>query len=216
MLKFITPVLAALIIVVSGCTGESADHSDAMSDADGDHMAANPLVESLEAHRADFVAALSGLSEDQLNYHESEDRWSILEVAEHIVMADRGIAAGVTGMLEAGPNPEAAPDSSVSAEMISGMLSDRSTTFTAPDDFTPTGAYSTADEAIAAFDESHQVMVDAASNGDVDLSQYYGDNPVFGTIDASKWISFSMAHGQRHLDQIQQVKDHEGYPDAGA
>lgn len=215
MYKYITPVLAALLIVVSGCTGESADHSEAMPETESEMMA-NPLVEDLDAHRADFVAALEGLSDEQLNYQESEDRWSILEVAEHIVLADRGIAAGVNAMVESGPNPEAAPDSSVSAEEIGGMLADRSTTFSAPDDFQPTGAFTSSEEAIAAFDENYQALKDAASNGDIDLTQYYSENPVFGMIDGTKWIAFSVAHGQRHLAQIQQVKDHEGYPDADA
>lgn len=220
MYKFIAPVFAALFLFAVGCTGENAEQAGEMhADTDGEHMemtANEMLLEELEAHRAEFVASLEGLSDEQLNYRESADRWSILEVAEHIVTADQGIAAGFSATLEAGPNPEAKPDSSASAEMISGMLSDRSQTFDAPAEFIPSGKYDSVEDVIAAFDESHQVFVDAVSNEEMDLTQYYAENPVFGMIDASKWITFSTAHGQRHLDQIQQVKDHDGYPSAGA
>ncbi|NND71198.1 MAG: DinB family protein [Rhodothermales bacterium] len=211
---YLLPVLCLLVFGSTGCTTDNpeTDQSENYNETVPPSMAD---LASLTAHRAEFMATLEGLTDEQLNFREAEDRWSILEIAEHIVKADEATAMALAAMVEAGPNPEIAPDSSLTAMQISMMMSDRSQKFQAPDEFVPEGRFTSAEDAMAAFDANHQVFKDA-SMSDHDLGSHYMPHPAIGVINASNWIAFSTAHGQRHIDQMVQVKTHDAYPSASS
>src|SRR5688572_1633142 len=46
--------------------------------------------------RDDFVKQLTGLSEAQLNFRAGEGRWTIGEIAEHIIVVEQALRGGVT------------------------------------------------------------------------------------------------------------------------
>ena len=56
------------------------------------------LFEHIEMARTNFIDAIKGLSTAQVNYKYSPEEWSVLEIAEHMVWAER---AGVIGMWKA-------------------------------------------------------------------------------------------------------------------
>jgi len=58
-------------------------------------MKLKDLIEQVEQARESFIHACSGLTKDESIFKESEDSWSITDIAEHIVRAEWG---GVNGI----------------------------------------------------------------------------------------------------------------------
>ncbi len=201
--------LALVGFVLTGC-----EKSESYADAD-DHtmpeMTENEmLAEALESNTAAFHAALDGLSEEQLAYQESDDRWSIAGVAEHIAVAHGAMYEMLAGVLEGEP-VATRPDSMMTDDQIYAMITDRSTAFQAPDPFQPSGRFESMDDLVAAFDAAQGNLTDVLKS-DKNLRNYYGAHPAGIEMDAYQWVKFIMGHAERHLAQIQQVKDHAGYP----
>lgn len=207
-------VAAALALVV-GC----ADNREiGMSDADSVPMAdateitgAEVALEALRANEQAFHAMLDGLTPEQLAHQESPERWSIAGVAEHIVVVENMFRPMIEAAIASGENPAAAPDSGATDEAIVGGMADRTQTFEAPPEAQPTGRYTSVDQIMTDFHAARGETIALIENADVDLRQTYGEHPFLGTIDVVQWVLFVSSHADRHLAQVQQVKDDPGY-----
>src|SRR5712671_4223566 len=60
----------------------------------------------LEESRKEFLAAIDGLTDQQWKWKPAPDRWSVGEVAEHIVLAEAGQFANVKAALAAPATPD--------------------------------------------------------------------------------------------------------------
>lgn len=60
----------------------------------------------LAESRKEFLSAIDGVTETQWKWKPSPDRWSVGEVAEHIVLAEAGLFANVKNALSSPPNPD--------------------------------------------------------------------------------------------------------------
>jgi hypothetical protein len=88
-----------LISVISSCPLLGADASMTTQErADA--------LKWLEESRTEFLAAITGLSEQQWKWKPAPDRWSVGEVAEHIVLAEAGQFANVSKALSSAPDPD--------------------------------------------------------------------------------------------------------------
>ncbi|MFC9707189.1 DinB family protein [Paenibacillus sp. NPDC056933] len=60
-------------------------------------------------------------------------------------------------------------------------------------------------------EESHQALSDFALDHDPDLLRSKSfPHPVFGEMDLAQWIDFASYHEERHLAQIQHIKQRLG------
>ena len=204
-------LLAGLLI--TGCGG-AADTSE---DPETDIVAEEPtnvIAAELMANKARFIEAMSDLSEAQWTFQESPDRWSLAMIAEHLIKTEESSLGGLREGVLASPatDPQANPDSL--DNFIATLLSDRSQRFQAPEGLVPEGMYSSPEEAIAAFSEARDAMIQLAEeNADI-LRNHQLDHPIGATMDAHQWMLFVKAHADRHLAQAADVKTHTDYPQA--
>lgn len=210
-------VTAALALFV-GCadnseTGTSGAVDEPMADAT-EMTGAEVALEALRANEQAFHAMLDGLTDEQLAFQETPERWSIAGVAEHLVVTENMFRPMIASAIAAGENPAMEPDSGATDAAIVGMMADRTQTFDAPPEAVPTGRYTSVDQIMADFHAARGELIAAVENTDVDLRQTYSEHPFLGTIDAVQWVLFVTSHNDRHLAQIQQVKEHAGYPGA--
>jgi len=211
----LSTLLAVLALVfVSACVNEQPDavadempemETSAASDAD---LAAAELRSTL----VDFREMIAGLTPEQLAFRESPDRWSIAENAEHLLLVEDGLRPNLT----VEPGMMSKTDSAATDEMIVAVYSDRSTPMLAPEPFVPQGQFegATADEIIANFQASRVATIDAAESIEGDPRMIVAEHGAFGPIDAVQWMLTLSTHTERHLAQMQQVKDHTDYPSA--
>lgn len=219
---FWTGSLVLFIVFAAGCESKmnenaiaEQDATDAMSEAvQATQTFSNPetreAMSLLQSSGDRFVAMVEGLTPEQLAYRESDERWSIAEVAEHLILTENMMQPLYADLLAA-DTVAMRPDSMMTDETIATMFADRTQKFQAPDAMQPEGKYKTADEILAAWNEARGATEESLSSFSGDLRKHVGENPALGPLDAYQWTQFFANHTDRHLAQMQQVKDHAGY-----
>jgi hypothetical protein len=175
------------------------------------------LVAQLETGRDKLAAAIKGLSESQLKWKQSPERWSVLEITEHLALIEPfmvGLASKRMMTIPQKPELEARTAEQLAAEdkkAFDGYL-DRSTKTQAPEPAKPTGRFATGEAAYAAFDKVRTATIDYVKTTDGDLRSH--GMPLFQGVmtDAYQLIVMTAAHTERHLLQLQEVKADPGFP----
>ncbi len=159
-----------------------------------------------------FAKEIAGLSDAQLNFKENPKRWSIAEVAEHIIDAEYGVFSLITKKVLNTPVPVGKDDYRIKDQVIWMTVTNRNTKFNAPPQIQPKGKYKTKSEIMSAFKKARKTTMGYMEKTDIDLRNRFAQNPVLGMIDGYQWFLFLNAHSYRHLHQIKQIKKHKDFP----
>lgn len=162
--------------------------------------------------RSEFVAAISGLSDEQLSFKAGPDRWSIAQVAEHIITAENLIYSLITEKIVKAPAPTNKDVFRFQDTAIALTITNRSTKLNAPQAIQPNGRWKSAAELILNFESTRNKTIKYTRTTNVDLRNRFGENPALGMIDGYQWLVFLNAHGLRHLAQIEEVKADSRFP----
>ncbi len=169
-------------------------------------------INVLKTTQAAIHQSLKGLSDHQLSYKSSDERWSITACTEHIALVEGRLFKGVQLGMETPANPEKRAEISVSdVDVIKAMRSRKSARL-APAGTEPTGRFGDAAGALQAFDTLRDVVIDFVQNTQEDLRSHYFDNKTFGTIDVFQALLMMANHSERHRKQIEEIKADAGFP----
>jgi hypothetical protein len=158
----------------------------------------------------DFVKQLNGVSDAQLNFRSAPGRWTIAEIAEHIIVVENALM----GMFNA-PNAmttakcEDVPRIADTALILA--ITNRMQKFTAPEQVRPNGRWKTRDELLANFEKTRTATIDHLKANKADLRSTFVRSPM-GTIDSLQGLLFLTGHSDRHLLQLKEVKANPNYP----
>ncbi len=168
----------------------------------------------LHATRKQFVDAVRGVSAEQAKWKAGPDRWSVSEVAEHIAVSEEFLFQIVTGRLVKGPaaTEEQKALTKGKDELIAKAVPERSQKFQAPEPIVPKGKFASLDETTREFLASRDRTIRFIEKTDLSLRDYVSPHPAMKELDAYQWILLLAAHTERHLKQLQEVKDSPGYP----
>ena len=172
------------------------------------------IVTEIEAVRQSLYDAVAELSQAQMDFKPTPDRWSISENLSHLNKVERGLPKLYTMLLQkledAGWQPETA--GSMLDSLEHGWLEVTRKKFQAPERVLPQVGLTKA-EVLAALHQSRQAILDAASQaGEYDLSGVTWPHPALGDINFYQWVLFIGKHEKRHLGQIEGVKNAAGFP----
>lgn len=165
----------------------------------------------LEESRAEFLAAVGGLTEAQWKWKPAPDRWSVGEVAEHVVLAEAGQFANVKKCIAATPDPDWEVKSKGKTERLVAVLAPRLGKAQAAEAIVPKGAMTQA-EVRERFLSLRTEIVKFAVETDAPLKQGIVDNVFFGPLNGYQWLIYAPLHTMRHDKQIAEVKATPGYP----
>jgi uncharacterized damage-inducible protein DinB len=169
-------------------------------------------IDVLKTTRAAIHQSLKGLSDHQLSYKSSDERWSIAACIEHIALVEGRLFKGVQLGMETPANPEKRAEISVSdVDVIKAMRSRKSARL-APAGTEPTGRFGDAAGALQAFDTLRDAVIDFGQHTQEDLRTHYFDNKIFGTIDVFQALLMMANHSERHRKQIEEIKADAGFP----
>src|SRR5262249_3864503 len=79
----------------------------------------------LEQSRAEFLSAIDGVSEEQWKWKPAPERWSIGEIAEHVVLGEASQFANVKKALAGAANPAWEEQTKGKTEMLENILAGR-------------------------------------------------------------------------------------------
>jgi hypothetical protein len=171
------------------------------------------LIEHIVTSRQEFLEPLHGLSPSQWSFRAGPERWSTLEVLEHVTTVDGGIYQLYSTRLFTQPaTPEQKAQARGKDDLVIESLRDRKKRMEAPAFALPRGRWPAPAEAVATFTDTREKMVTLLATFKGDLRDYCAPHPLLQTLDAYQWVLFMIAHGNRHREQIREIRDDPGFP----
>jgi hypothetical protein len=200
-----------LLLVV--CVGLMCHSSLASEDPNMTAEDRAKVVKLLNESHKQTLDLMEGLSEEQLKFKPAPEKWSVLEVAEHISLAEGALFSAVDGALAAKENPEWETKTKGKTEFLERVMVNRDRKATAPESIVPSGKL-TRDEVIAKLNESRAKTLKFAEETKLPLKSHTLDHPfpVFGTLNAYQWLIYIPLHNIRHNMQIEEVKANPNFP----
>ena len=164
------------------------------------------LLAHLEMTERWLLRELDGLSVDQLKFRMTPDSWSIMDVVEHLAIAEPQYWKQLQDSLKV-PAGEIKPQATDAGILWYGI--DRTNRTQTGEARVPKGRFETIDASLAEFRKLRATMGDFAKTTQEDLR---GRMLLEGNMDVYQWYLMISTHSQRHLLQIQEIKAHAGYP----
>ncbi|MFN0083953.1 MAG: DinB family protein [Blastocatellia bacterium] len=170
-------------------------------------------IQWMKDSHAQTLAALEGLTEAQLKFKAAPEKWSVLEVAEHISMAEGLLFGAMEQALNAKPNPDWEEKTKGKTAFLEDVMVGRKGKASAPEAIVPTGKLSR-DEVVAKLKEGRARSLKFIETTDKPLKAHTLDHPfpVFGTLNAYQWLVYIPLHNFRHNKQIDEVKADPNFP----
>jgi hypothetical protein len=171
------------------------------------------VVKYLADSETEFLRSIENVSEAQWRFKPAPEKWSVGEVAEHIVLAESLLFANVEKAMASNANPAWQEQTKGKTEFLERVLLNRNGKAQAPEAIVPTGKLSR-DEVIAQFKAVRAKTTNFVRTTDLSLKDHTAEHPfkIFGTLNAYQWLIYIPLHNLRHDQQIAEVKAWNGYP----
>ena len=158
------------------------------------------LLARLRQSRDAYLRTIKGISDEAAKKDPGNGRWSILQVAEHVVHAERQMLTLWLRLAEPGES-ERAKDEAIALGSI-----DRSKKQVAPDRSLPTGKISTMAQAAEQFDFHRGQTIGYVEGTEDNLRGKVVQHPLAGTLDGYQLFLLMAGHVERHAAQIEALK----------
>ena len=158
--------------------------------------------------RDEFLAAVTGVSDAQSVWKPAPDRWSILECAEHVAVAENGMQKLIA-------ERAVAHSRSITPGRESTILAtgaDRSQKRVAPERSRPAGRFASLGEAVGAFAKGRGQTIEFIAATPQDLRAMDVQHASHGLITAQECLALLTMHPARHAAQIRELRDHPDFP----
>jgi hypothetical protein len=207
ILKLTTKLLLAL------CVGFICHTSLASEDPNMTAEDRAKVIKLLNESHKQTLDLMEGLSEEQLKFKSAPEKWSVLEAAEHIMMAEGLLFSAVEGALAAKQNPEWETKTKGKTEFLERVMVSRDRKAQAPENIVPSGKL-TRDEVVAKLKEARAKTLKFTEETKLPLKAHTLDHPfpVFNTLNAYQWLIYIPLHNIRHNKQIEEVKSDPNFP----
>jgi len=171
------------------------------------------LIQFLNDGRKEFLAAVSGLSDEQWKWKPAPQRWSVGECAEHIVLAEDSLWAKAQEALKNPASSDWEKQTAGKTELLLRVMAQRQGKAQAPEDIVPSGKMPRA-EIMKRFAEERARTLQFAENSQVALKEHIAPHPfpIFNPLNAYQWVLYIPLHQMRHDKQIEEVKSSAGFP----
>lgn len=159
-----------------------------------------------------FNATVNNLSEAQLNFRQSADKWSIAECIEHITLAELEFPKILEREMLKPANPELRSKINIQDDAIQSKMVSRKWKAKSPEIFKPSNKFANTKEAITAFQNQRNNTIAYVETTKDDLRNRYWKHPLTGTIDLYQTLLLMSAHLERHVAQMEEIKQAVGFP----
>jgi DinB superfamily len=166
------------------------------------------LLEALRQGGDAFLSSVAGVDEARCRVRPQENRWSVIECAEHVAVAEEVMLGLVTGSRTARD-----PEGPKRDDRILRSGADRSLRFDASDQSQPRGRFTTLVQAVAHFRAMRERTLRFLEQTEEDLRATAIQHPhhAVGVISTYECLLLMGAHAQRHALQIEEIKNSPAY-----
>ena len=150
--------------------------------------------------REEVLLSVSSLSDEQLNKVVEKERWTIMQVLDHLFLMEQSVVHVISDQLANGI-------AKTTSEKPIQFTTDRSTKVDAPSFVIPSKDFITLDEMKTKLFASREALLNVVNSADQKrLEQRTYPHPAFGDLSLNQWIPFVGLHEKRHLAQIIELK----------
>jgi hypothetical protein len=168
------------------------------------------VQEYLAAAGDRILSVVKALSPGQLRFRPRHDRWSISENVEHLSIVDRLVLGQIVEIIAIdGHRKESAWKGR--EDLLLEQVRRREPALKAPEIIAPR-AQVQPDEIVQQFESARSHISQFIQSTRAPLRSYCFPHPVFGDLDCYQWLLCSGAHYERHLQQINEVKESPDFP----
>src|SRR5262250_2462088 len=170
------------------------------------------LIKLLQDSQKEYLSYVENVSEAQWNWKPGQDRWSVGETAEHILLSEGRLFSAMESAIAAPQNPDCEKSTAGKAELLERALPDRSHKAVSPESIRPQGLSKA--EVIRRFKEARAKTIKFVQDTQLPLKEHNSEHPlpIFKTLNAYQWLFYIPLHNLRHDRQIAEVKATPGYP----
>ena len=165
------------------------------------------LIAHFEMTGAWLESEVGGLSKAQLTFKMTPESWSVMEVVEHLAIAEPQYWKNFQDSLAKPVQADFKPQATDQAMLWYGI--DRTNRATTGEARVPRGTYATVTDSLAAFRKLRAEMLQLARTTEEDLR---GRQYLTASQDLYQWFLMISTHSQRHILQIREVKAHKDFP----
>ncbi|HWR13858.1 MAG TPA: DinB family protein [Terriglobales bacterium] len=166
------------------------------------------LLALLDQSTQVYLNTISSVPAAAVNVKPTPECWSILEVAEHIAVAEHGMYRAI----ELAAEKTTPTDYDVDQKIILGGAN-REFKFQAPEKSHPKGRWKTLAECVEAFKTSRARSIEFLKSAEA-LRNKQVQHPALGPVDAYQCALIMAKHVERHSAQIEEIKHSEAYREA--
>lgn len=166
------------------------------------------IYEHIDDTRARLLATVDGLSDEQQAFSPAPDRWSVAQLCEHLSIVEGNVVTLLDKLLgKAEESGVQTPDNFDPVSIEEFIERARVVKYEAPERIRPTGTLPVADS-LARLNESRAALhalrprIERADGRAIRFP-----HPAWGPLDLYQWLLFIGAHEDRHLSQIEALKE---------
>ncbi|MBT8186553.1 MAG: DinB family protein [Croceitalea sp.] len=171
-------------------------------------------VDHLNKTKDHMMEVLDGLTEDQLDFKPSADSWSIAECVEHLAISENTFGSIVQATVAAPANPAMRDSVKLNDDQLYGLIVNRDQKVKTSEAFEPSGKFGSFKETLTAFLDKRKEHVEYVKTTTHDLRSHFNSNLPFGTVDAYQLLIFAAGHTERHVLQMEEIMEHEDFPES--
>lgn len=171
-------------------------------------------VENLRRTRDALTREVETLTDAQWNFRESPDRWSIADVVEHLAIWEIAWAREIGEGIRNAPRPDLTSNQNAGSQDPDKYYRDfimEDKPHTAPDFARPTGLIK-GKNTLAFFQLKREQVIAFADTTQTDMRAYYERTGSKFPRNMHQVYIYQWGHVDRHMRQIQKVKQHPKYP----
>jgi uncharacterized damage-inducible protein DinB len=169
-------------------------------------------VEQLASSEARLLELVSGLTDEQWNFREAPERWSIADNIEHLVVFEGFIRSAIAKTLEGAAEPEKKAEVGAKEPFVLGIANGRSNKLVAREAVRPTGRWPDRNELVSELQKTRAVTVAFVEQTEAKLRDHFFPHISLGDLDCYQWLVVLGQHSTRHTFQIEEIKADLAFP----
>lgn len=173
------------------------------------------VLTKLDASRGRLVDAFGTLSDAQWSWAPDDKIWTAAHIAEHLAVIAFGTSKLLTEKFASLEPASYTPEQQAKKDaMIPIAVANRGTKLESPANVRPKGRWGTRAEIMAKLLYGHDAIADAVRSSTVDLRSRTAPHPFLGSFDGLQWAVFTVAHADRHIAQLDEMRALPEFPRA--